>query len=65
MSSLPIQLSEAQLEQLRQKADGLGITPEALVKAAVLELLTEPDDQFKNLAQDLLERNSELYRRLA
>jgi len=62
---MDIELSNAQAERLREEAQRLNVTPEELVQAAVSDLLTGPDDTFKNGADRILRKNAELYRRLA
>ena len=60
-----IDLTTAQAERLRQEAERLKITPEELARAAVADLLSEGDQDFKVAAERVLEKYSELYRRLA
>jgi predicted transcriptional regulator len=64
MSIFTIELSDERLEKLRELAAQLGSSPEELVRASIEGLLNGPDDEFKNAAQYVLEKNSELYRRL-
>ncbi len=60
-----IDLSAHQEERLRERAKTLGVRPEELAKAAVTDMLTGVDDDFRALADALLAKNAELYRRLA
>jgi len=60
-----IDLSQAQAERLRQEAERLGLTPEDLARAAVADLLTTRDGDFEAAAKRVLQKNQELYRRLA
>ncbi|MGH7324593.1 MAG: DNA-binding protein [Candidatus Rokuibacteriota bacterium] len=62
---LTIDLSPAQAERLRQVAEGLGLAPEDLARAAVADLLATRDDDFEAAAKRVLQKNQELYRRLA
>ncbi len=62
---LDIELSPAQEERLRQEAARLKITPDELVRAALSDLLSERDQDFKIAAERVLQKYSELYRRLA
>jgi hypothetical protein len=62
---LDIDLTPAQATRLREEAERLKITPEELARAAVTDLLSERDNDFKIAAERLLERYRELYRRLA
>ena len=60
-----IDLTAAQAERLRQEAERLKITPEELARAAVADLLSDRDQDFEVAAERVLEKYSELYRRLA
>jgi hypothetical protein len=62
---LTVELSPAQIEQLRQEAERLGLAPEDLARAAIVDLLATPGDDFKTAAERVLRKNEELYRRLA
>lgn len=59
------ELPAAQAEMLRQEADRLGITPSELARAAVADLLTNRDEEFRAAAERVLQKNHELYQRLA
>lgn len=61
---LSIDLSPAEAERLRLEAERLGLTPEALARAAIADLRASPGDDF-NAADRVLKENEELYRRLA
>lgn len=65
MSALTITLSDERLLKLEDIAASLGVTPEELVRLSVEELLTRPDQAFQEAADRVLEKNQELYRRLA
>lgn len=60
-----VELTPVQAEKLRVKAERLGITPEQLAHAAVADLLATPDEAFEAAADRVLQKNEELYRRLA
>ena len=62
---LTIDLSPAQAEQLRHQADRLGLAPEDLARAVIVDLLATPGDDLKAAAERVLRKNEELYRRLA
>jgi hypothetical protein len=65
MSSIRIDLLEAQLAKLREIAARLGISPEELARLGVEEMLSQPDEKFEQAADYVLTKNAELYRRLA
>ncbi|WP_437304482.1 DNA-binding protein [Sorangium sp. So ce388] len=62
---LAIDLSPAQADRLQERAKSLGLQPEELARAAVADLLTTPEDEFLAAAEVVLQKNAELYRRLA
>jgi hypothetical protein len=62
---LPVELSEHQIEALRERAKSLGISPEQLASAAVADLVGQPAPDFERAAARVLSKNAELYRRLA
>jgi hypothetical protein len=62
---IAIDLSPSQADRLRERAKSLGLSPEDLARAAVTDLLANPDDDFRAAADLVLQRNAELYRRLA
>ena len=62
---LAIELEPAEAERLRVEATRLGLSPEALVHAAVSDLLTEPATDFGSAARRVLAKNQDLYKRLA
>jgi len=62
---LSIDLSPAQADRLRLEAERLGLTPEDLAKAAIADLLATTGEDFKAAADRVLQKNAELYRRLA
>lgn len=62
---LSIDLSPAQAERLRLEAERLGLSPEDLARAAIMDLLATPGEDFNAAAERVLKKNAELYRRLA
>ncbi len=65
MDALTISLSNDGLAKLREMADRHGITPEELTRVSIEELLTRPEEEFQRAVDLVLEKNAELYRRLA
>lgn len=60
-----IDLTDPQAEKLKQSAMRLGVDPVELARAAVSDLLSTPDEDFRAVAHHVLRKYSELYRRLA
>ena len=65
MSAITINLSEERMQRLREIASRLGVSPEDLARMSVEELLARPNEKFEEAARHVLEKNAELYRRLA
>jgi len=65
MTSITITLPEDRLAKLREIAARLQVTPEDLARVGIEELLTRPDEAFKQAAEYVLQKNADLYRRLA
>ena len=65
MTTVTIPVSDDQFERPRALAEQAGISPEEFLKRRVEFLLDQPDDEFKAITERILEKNRELYRRLA
>ena len=65
MTTVTIPVSDDRFERLRSLAQQAGISPEEFLKRRVEFLLDQPDEEFKAITERILEKNSELYRRLA
>ena len=61
---LAFELPQAQAEKLRDEAKRLGLAPEDLARAALADVLGTPDAEFRAAAR-ILQKNQELYKRLA
>jgi hypothetical protein len=62
---LAFELPPAQAERLQKEAARLGVTPDELARAALADLLAVQDPDFEAAARRVLDKNRELYRRLA
>ncbi len=65
MSTITIAIPDERLRQLQEAARRLGVSPEDLVRVSIEDLLAGSDEKFKSAADRVLEKNAELYRRLA
>ena len=65
VSTMKVTLPDEQWLRLKEMAKYLGITLEELVQTGLEEVLKQPDETFKQIADYVLEKNAELYRRLA
>lgn len=65
MDIFTVELPEAQAQQLRELAREAGVSPEQLLRVGVEEWLSRPGRDFAEAAAYVLQKNRELYRRLA
>ncbi|MBI3923264.1 MAG: DNA-binding protein [Armatimonadetes bacterium] len=65
MNAITIALPEDRVLQLQERATRLNVSPEELVRVSIEELLSRPDEPFERAVSHVLEKNAELYRRLA
>jgi predicted transcriptional regulator len=65
MSAITIQLSDEQLIKLQEAATRFGLSPEDLVRVSLEDLLARPEADFRAAVEYVLDKNEELYRRLA
>jgi hypothetical protein len=65
MTTISVPLSEEGLEQLQQVARRAGVSAEELARASLEDWLRQPRDDFAAAARYVLEKNRELYKRLA
>jgi predicted transcriptional regulator len=65
MPTVTVNLSEEQAQRLENLAEKLKVRPNTLLQASVADLLGRGDDEFHSIVEYVLEKNAELYRRLA
>ena len=65
VGTLTVALSDERLNQLQELARRLGVAPEDLIRLSVEELLARPAEDFARVADYLIKKNADLYRRLA
>ncbi len=65
MTTLTIPIPDDRMRKLEELAARFSITPEDLVRVSVEELLARPEEQFRRAVDYVLNKNAELYRRLA
>lgn len=63
--TLHLELDEQQVQRLQEAARRLNVSVHDLAKAAINDLLAKSDDDFDRAATRVLDKNAELYRRLA
>jgi len=65
MKVLELNLPEPTVTKLKEAAERLGLSPEELAILSLEEKLAQLDEQFKNVSDYVLNKNAELYKRLA
>ncbi|HEU4594444.1 MAG TPA: hypothetical protein VFS10_04680 [Pyrinomonadaceae bacterium] len=65
MKTLELNLPEPTATKLEEAAERLNLSPEELLLLSLEEKLAQLDAQFRSAADYVLEKNAELYKRLA
>lgn len=65
MATITVSLPPDRLDQLKAVAGRFHVTPEELVRISIEELLTRPEDDFRKALDYVLQKNAQLYQRLA
>jgi hypothetical protein len=63
--TISLELSAAEVELLTNTAARLGVRPEELARATLTDALSGDKGEFRKAAEYVLEKNQDLYRRLA
>lgn len=62
---ISVEITDPQEQALAEAARRLNVPPDELAAAAVRDLLARPGPEFESATSRVLEKNRELYRRLA
>ncbi len=65
MTTITISLPDDRLQRLQEIAARFGVTPEELARVGIEQLLTQPEETFRDAVDYVLKKNTELYHRLA
>jgi hypothetical protein len=65
MSDIIITVPEDRLTRLKKKSSNLGINLEDLILLSIEEMLSRPDEDFRQAMNYILQKNKDLYHRLA
>lgn len=65
MSQITINLPDERMEKLKQLAARFQIGVADLVEIGVEDLLSQPDEKFREAMEYVFKKNAELYRRLS
>lgn len=65
MTTITISISEDRMQKLREKASHYHVAPEELVRVSLDDLLARSEEDFQQAVEYVLNKNTELYQRLA
>lgn len=65
MSDITITVPNKRLIKLKEKSSRLGIALEDLILLSIEEILSRPDEEFRRTMEYVLQKNVQLYHRLA
>jgi hypothetical protein len=65
MNTITIALPKDRFGKLKELALRFGVAPEDVARAGIEDLLTRPDESFRQALENLFNKNADLYRRLA
>ncbi len=65
MNDITVSLPNDRIKELEEKSSRLGLTLEELVLLSIEEILARPDHEFRQMMEYILQKNTELYQRLA
>jgi hypothetical protein len=65
MAEITISLNDEQLKVLNEISSDFGITAEQLARLSIQDLLNAPDPVLNNLIDQVVNKNRDLYQRLA
>ena len=65
MNNITITVPDDKFTLLQEKASRLGISPNDLMLLILEEIVARPDEEFQQAAKYVLQKNAELFRRLA
>lgn len=65
MTTITISLSDDRLRKLQEMATQFNVAPEELARAGIEEFLARPEEELNRALDYVLNKNRELYQRLA
>ncbi len=65
MATITVEIEESKAVLLRERAAGYGLNPDQFITASIEDLLAKPDPEFDDAMRRVLEKNKDLYNRLA
>jgi len=65
VAEIRIPLADEQMAQLREVAERYGIAPEEIARLSLEDLLSRSDESIQAQIEHVIEKNKDLYQRLA
>jgi hypothetical protein len=65
MTTITISVSDDRMQKLRERAARFQVAPEELVQVGLDDLLARPEEDFRQALEYVLDKNADLYQRLA
>ena len=65
MSTITLNFRDEHLQEIKELAQSVGLTPEEWLQYWIEAMLIQPRDDFEQIAKYVLDKNWELHRRLA
>ena len=65
MTTITIEVTDEQAKLLAEEAERLNVTPQDFAARKLIEALEQPKPSFRDIARQVIQENTELYRRLA
>ena len=65
MARIIVEIDDSKAAILREKAKRVGLLPEQLVIASIEGLISQPEPDFDEAMRKVMNKNKELYKRLA
>jgi antitoxin FitA len=65
MATVRVSLSDEEMRRLEELSKREGLTVEQMVRLGIHDFISQHDEAFRTSAKRVMEKNAELYRRLA
>ena len=65
MTTIKVELEDTKASLLREKAKKYGLQLDQFVTASIEDIISQPDAEFDAIVKRVLNKNTELYKRLA
>ena len=65
MARIIVEIDDSRAAILREKAKRFGLLPDQFVTASIEDLISRPEPDFDKAMRKVMDKNKELYKRLA